>query len=624
MRNTLKHTNPLYIIVIITAFLLSSCEDFFNPDQEIYITEDQLLDDWYEYRALDLGLYGLQQNLAEQLVILGELRADLLTITENADEDLVEIYNFNVSKTNKYASPTNFFKLISASNNFIRLLEQKHPEVKDRGKTINNYDRLYGEALCMRAWAYFNAVRIYGKVPFIHESLTNMEEVESFLNSSKPYIDSVDIIFNRDGYDNDTIYSNPVTLQKQYYDTELIIDYFTNELENKVKAVGVDHSINNGDKSWNVTIWNSFAMHALLGSMYLTEGNLTKAASHFETITDFVSEDNRYQLDASFAENKWRNIFNSIDLREHIFTIWFKKSDLQQNDFQRLFESRPPHDYMLKPSKQAIYNWETIWNDYKLDLVTNNPSRTKLSKLDPGEPGDFYRGHGVSYAYVQNGIPVEDSIIKKMLKLKSDGDFRNAGLLIENADTVVWKYSYNKEVFDQDANLIIYRAAGVHLWLAEIYAWRVYQNGSAISTTLLKSIGLLNDGSNYGTQSDRVQLGVRGRVGFGDINDYYDGMRVGNINYLNDPYNNEVIGYIDLTGNFEGIQLYLEDKIIEEKARELAWEGERFYDLMRVAKRRGDNSFLASRVAAKYPSGKKEEIYSFLMNEENWYINYFK
>jgi hypothetical protein len=103
-----------------------------------------------------------------------------------------------------------------------------------------------------------------------------------------------------------------------------------------------------------------------------------------------------------------------------------------------------------------------------------------------------------------------------------------------------------------------------------------------------------------------------------------DGLRVGNINYLRHPYTNKVVGYIDLTGNFKGLQLYLEDLILEERGRELAYEGERFYDIMRIAKRRNDPSYLARTVAAKFPSNQRQAIYNHLLNEQNWYIKYFE
>jgi hypothetical protein len=136
-------------ILLLATLILSSCKEFFDPQQELNITEDELFDDWYEYRAIEMGMYALQQELVEQLVVLGELRADLLTITPHADADLVEIYNFNISRDNKYASPTNFFRLISACNNFIRILKEKHPEVLDKNSPVTNFDRLYGEALCL-------------------------------------------------------------------------------------------------------------------------------------------------------------------------------------------------------------------------------------------------------------------------------------------------------------------------------------------------------------------------------------------------------------------------------------------------------------------------------------------
>ena len=622
MNGKILNIRALVLFSLLGMTLLISCEKFFYPDQGTILDVDELYSDWNEYRAAELGMYRIQQDLVNQLVVLGELRADMLEVTGEANSDLLEVYNFSMSDWNPYASPTNFFRLIAACNNLAVQLEAAHPEVLDKSADISKYDRLYGEVLCMRAWAYFYAVRIFEKVPYIWPNLVTAGHIEEYVNTGITVVDTMRVIYGPDGYNNDTLYNDTVSLDRVFLDMPAIVDSFANQLITRVKSVGLIHNIDNGDQSWDVTIWSQEAMYCLLGQMYLHINNMVKAREYFERIIYYKDFNPNYEgnyipygLDNAFSGGRWKNIFIGLDVREHIFTIWFDKAYQQQNDLQYFFSPEAPNSYMLGPTSKALLYWENIWKEMEIDINTTKPNLTVLE--EEGTPGDYNRGHGVSYVYYRDGVMLETEEMEELLLLRRLKELRAVHDYMKDLVPVVQKYSINKNPVDQDANFMLYRASGIHLYYSEIFIRGIFEQTSGDPRAETQTcLSILNDGAYFG--ADKTQLGVRGRVGFGTG---YDGIQLGNYIYQHDPLNNELTGYLDITGDYQAKVRYLEEQLLEEKAREMAFEGERFYDLVRIAKRRGDPAFLADMVASKFEGEKAEQIRSLLMDERNWYIH---
>jgi hypothetical protein len=145
---------------------------------------------------------------------------------------------------------------------------------------------------------------------------------------------------------------------------------------------------------------------------------------------------------------------------------------------------------------------------------------------------------------------------------------------------VVTKYSLFKEPFDDDAGIIIYSAADYHLGCCETIC-RLGQGVNAIEH--------LNQGKLYNSP---YGIGIRARA------------NLQNIKATNPGDINEV-----------------ENLILNERAMELAFEGHRWFDLVRVARHKNNEAFLADKIASKFSDPIiREEVRTRLMDQNNWVL----
>jgi hypothetical protein len=216
-------------------------------------------------------------------------------------------------------------------------------------------------------------------------------------------------------------------------------------------------------------------------------------------------------------------------------------------------------------SHRDQYNDFTGWTlNYaiKPSQLLVNSYKTQIQS--PYGVGDLYRGQGFTY----DTIPGSYYIAK-----------------------------YNLEKGDPYSSYIcISRAADVHLLLAEA----LNQLGDITTAMLLVNNGIRTASPTppgYNKWSDNV--GIRGRVSLQpkSIPAYVD---------MNDP---------------GAVKNAVEDIILDERALELAFEGKRWFDLVRVAERRNDPGYLANKVAAKFSDPvQAERIRAILMDKNNWYL----
>lgn len=583
----------LLFISIVCAFGgMTSCSDFFDVDSTYIIdgSKNHLGNSTDTIYSVT-GILNKLQAIADRTILLGEARGDLMTVTEETSADLRDVANFNISADNKYNNPTDYYAIINNCNYFLAHADT----MMKNNRNEYLFRKEYAAVKAIRAWTYLQLVTTYGKVPFVTKPVLTKEEAES---------------------------PHPM------YDINQVCSYFINEdgLQDLVDQELPDY----GDIKSMPSRLFMIPVRLVLGDLNLWAGNYLEAAKCYHGyLTKRNGENSIYPIGTNsvrWNSNSWDKLVDgwSLDFSDEsykpqgeLITIIPMDSIPSEGNYSEL---------------RSIYN-STYSDNYKVSLV---PSQSLLSL---SEAQDFcYNDHG------------DCTIVPKGLEMHRSGDLRlsQAWFTMENVNlgTLTGNTNLNERIDYQTIykqvtkNIHIYRRTLVYLRLAEAlnragypsYAFHILSTG--VNTEIIK-----NDIVSY-IPEDRREADSTLLVTAFD----FRGTSVSSTNssyvVINDPNSNLQANTIGIhsrgcgftpgnvnyqmpTGTLDEQIKAVEDLIINEGALEFAFEGYRYYDLLRVALRReaSEPDYLFNKINARNGSA-SSGVAKDLHQKANWFLNW--
>lgn len=168
------------------ALSVSSCSDMLEVESDRYLTNpdinqktDSLFYAW--------GIMQAMQEAADMYVLQNEMRGELVTPTsEYASEHLKALANYSATTANKYDSAYVYYRVINNCNYY---LANRDTTLLDGSYNVTRQE--YAAVMTFRAWAYLQLVRQYGNVPFFTEPLNNISQIE---NNDFPVLGIKDVV----------------------------------------------------------------------------------------------------------------------------------------------------------------------------------------------------------------------------------------------------------------------------------------------------------------------------------------------------------------------------------------------------------------------------------------------
>jgi len=558
--------------------LFTSCSDFLYDDSDIvtYADKNHLTSDADTLWSV-AGIMNKLQVVADRTILLGELRGDLVSVTPYADADIRDVASFNIGTDNRYNDIADYYAIVNNCNYFLANADTALRN--SRNETI--FMKEYAAVKAYRAWTYLQLATIYGRVPLITEPILTKEQGE------KDYKEC---------------------------DIQEICRYFAADIapyaDMEMPSYG---AIRNTDSRLFY-----FPIYILLGDLHLWAGNYREAAeNYYKYITTRNGKNSSYPLSTAsvrFSPND-SHWMQTVDGWSYIA---FQTENSNGN--AELITMIPGDSIPSEGNYSQLRNLfnTTEQNEYRESIV---PSQS-LYLLSAAQKYCHYSSGG-EYVIAPAGLPENRSGDLRLQAVFTQVDNANIMLNGKRVTNYVTNAKYTTR------NVHIYRRAMVYLRMAEAlnragfprFAFQILKRG--VNNSVMESevipyypadeawLRTFNFPDNMyflettAGQTTENTMGLHSRgCGYSAANTTYEM-----------PTDDALSGDALLQYQIEKV----EDLIIDEEALEFAFEGHRFYDLMRVSMHRSDPAYLASRVARR--NGTVDAaLLQKLSSMDNWYL----
>ena len=163
-----------------SLIFLSSCEKMLETESDLVeFEEDHTLNHATDSVYSVMGIINKMQIIADRIVLLGEVRGDLVLPTVAANSDLKRLSEFNFSEKNRYNQISDYYAVINNCNYFLAHIDTA---MERRGRNL--FMREYAAVKSYRAWTYLQLAQAYGKVPLILKPLMTEREAVEAMNQT--------------------------------------------------------------------------------------------------------------------------------------------------------------------------------------------------------------------------------------------------------------------------------------------------------------------------------------------------------------------------------------------------------------------------------------------------------